>query len=189
MTSALADRWTLYDRLIQDLRYRKVIHLIPKGSILLDCGCGDGEFLNYVGRRISKGYGVDNLIKNLRPGGNYTFIEGNLNERIPLDNDVTDIVTALAVLEHLDDPDAFVKEVFRILKPGGAFILTTPSPRAKPVLELLAYRLKIISGKDIKDHKKYFNSDELINLLSKFTDVTIGYFLFGLNTVITAKKT
>ena len=49
----------------------------------------------------------------------------------------------LAVLEHLDHPIEIVKEIERILKPKGKLILTVPSRNSKPVLEFLAYKLKI----------------------------------------------
>lgn len=187
MASALADKWTLFDRLIQTLRYRKVIDLIPPQSILLDLGCGNGDFLRYINKRIALGYGVDGKIKT-HAEQNLIFKEGDLNRRIPLNNASVDTVTALAVIEHLHEPKAFVKEIFRVLKHGGICILTTPSPRAKPVLEFLAYRLKIISEQDIRDHKHYFNKNELYQLFNLFSDIKIDYFQFRLNTVITAKK-
>jgi SAM-dependent methyltransferase len=39
-----------------------------------------------------------------------------------------DLCTALAVLEHLPDPAACVREAFRMLRPGGVFVATCPSP-------------------------------------------------------------
>lgn len=106
----------------------------------------------------------------------------------PLDNASVDIVTALAVIEHLHEHEVFVKEIFRVLKPGGICILTTPSPRAKPILEFLAYRLKLISEQDIRDNKHYFDKNELHQFFSWFSDVKIDYFQFRLNTLIYCKK-
>jgi len=40
-----------------------------------------------------------------------------------------DLVTALAVLEHLDDPAAFGRQAFAALRPGGVFVASCPSPR------------------------------------------------------------
>jgi len=188
MTSALSEKWSSCDKLIQKLRYKKVVKLIPKGCVLADCGCGDGDFLRYAQKRISRGYGVDIVRRNFIGGDNFIFLEGNLDQKIPLEDGTIDVVTGLAVLEHLNHPDVFIKEIFRILKTGGRCILTTPSPMAKPVIELLAYRIGVISEKDIKDHKRYFNADELRSLFGQFAALRIEYFLFGLNTLITGRK-
>jgi 2-polyprenyl-3-methyl-5-hydroxy-6-metoxy-1,4-benzoquinol methylase len=188
MTSTLADKWTFFDKFIQSLRYRRVVHLIPKGSVVLDCGCGNGEFLRYAHKRIARGYGIDTVKGDFAGGETGTFMEGDLDQKIPAEDGSFDVVTGLAVLEHLNHPVVFIEEIFRILKTGGCCVLTTPSPRAKLVLELLAYKIRIISEKDIKDHKTYFNREELRRLFGKFSNVKIYYFLFGFNTIIVAKK-
>jgi len=50
---------------------------------------------------------------------------------------VFNFVIMLAVLEHLGHPIEIVKEIERILNPGGKLILTIPSKIAKPVLNYL----------------------------------------------------
>ncbi|MBP6256774.1 hypothetical protein KA405_03490 [Patescibacteria group bacterium] len=40
--------------------------------------------------------------------------------------------------------------------------MTTPSVWSQPVLELLAYRLHVISEEEIRDHKEYFDKQKLI---------------------------
>ena len=60
---------------------------------------------------------------------NINLIQGdvtNLKNTFP-DNS-QDVVIALALLEHLPDPSLAVKEAYRILKPGGLFIASSPSP-------------------------------------------------------------
>lgn len=188
MSSSLADKWTFLDWFIQRLRYRKVIRFIPEGSVLADLGCGNGDFLRYMSKRISFGHGVDTMIKPFETGQNLLFYKGDLNAKIPLDDASMDVVSALAVLEHLRNPFVFLSEVLRVLRPGGYCIMTTPAPAAKPLLEVLAYKLKIISENDIRDHKNYYGRDQLIQLFSSFDDVRIDHFQFGLNTFIVARK-
>ena len=55
-----------------------------------------------------------------------------------------DLVTANMVVEHLPDPDRVLSEVFRVLKPGSAFIFHTPNLRAPQVRlsSVLPYSLK-----------------------------------------------
>ena len=47
----------------------------------------------------------------------------------PLEDNSADIVISLAVLEHLNDPSIFLKEIYRVLKPGGLIYLSTPNFR------------------------------------------------------------
>lgn len=191
MTSSLTERWTFFDKLFQNLRFRRVIDLIPQEGILADLGCGDGDFLEYVllKRRIAICYGVDSTIRPLNNNRyNCIFKKGDLNREIPLLRESIDIVTTLAVLEHLHNPGKFITEIYRILKYGGYCILTTPSPKAKVVLELLAYKLKMISENDVRDHKNYFDKDALMRLFTDFSLVKIELFLLGFNTIVIAKK-
>jgi 2-polyprenyl-3-methyl-5-hydroxy-6-metoxy-1,4-benzoquinol methylase len=188
MASNLAEKWTLLDRFIQWYRFRIIATHIPAGCVLADLGCGTGVFLRYMKGRIAQGYGIDTATPDIRVDDKIEFKSGNLEQEVPLADQSVDVVTSLAVLEHLEHPERFVDEIFRILKPGGRCLLTTPSPRAKPILEFLAYRLKIISEKDIADHKTYFDRAMLINLFGKFGNVGIHYFQCGLNTFVTADK-
>lgn len=174
--------------MIQLLRYRQVVRYIPAKSVLADLGCGNGDFLRYMQARLTVGYGVDTKVSQTASAANLEFREGDLNKRIPLEDESVEIVTSLAVLEHLSEPHAFVKEIARVLRPGGACILTTPAPASKPLLEFLAYRMKIISANDIRDHKRYLGSQDLYALFKGFCDVRIRHFQLGLNTLIVAVK-
>ena len=186
MTSSLAARWTVFDRVIQTYRFRMVASLIPPNSVVVDVGCGDGSFLRSIVHQIKKGIGVDR--KTPPSDDQTTFLQVNNDSTITLPDGSADVVTALAVLEHMESPGPFVSEAFRILKVGGVLILTTPSPAAKPVLEFLAFRLGIISKNDIADHKKYFSHLELSSVLSGFSTVRVKSFQCGLNTLVFASK-
>ena len=48
-------------------------------------------------------------------------------EKIPLADDVMDIVICTQVLEHTDRPKKIVKELYRVLRPGGILLATVPS--------------------------------------------------------------
>jgi SAM-dependent methyltransferase len=112
LSSALADKWTVFDKFLQFWRYRKVVGLIPVNCVLADLGCGRGDFLRYIQSRIAVGYGFDTKIAISDGGGNLYFKEADLNNSIPLNDKSIDVVTSLAVLEHLHTPAVFVKEIF-----------------------------------------------------------------------------
>ncbi len=188
MTSSLAEKWSILDRAIQKLRYRQVTEHIRKGCVLADLGCGNGDFLRSVQGRIAFGYGIDSRVNSALNNSRLSFLSGDLNGRFPLDDESVDIVTSMAVIEHLHDLESFSKEIHRILKPGGSCIITTPAPAAKRLLEFLAYKLKVISSQDVRDHKRYLNKGQLSSLFAKFRKVDIWYFQFGLNTAVHAIK-
>jgi ubiquinone/menaquinone biosynthesis C-methylase UbiE len=188
LSSSLADRWTIVDKTIQQLRYRRVTAQIPEGCVLADLGCGNGHFLQHIKKKTVFRYGIDTQIKNASDNYDLSFKTGDLNARLPLDNETVDVVTALAVIEHLVKPEAFLEEIFRILKREGRCIITTPSPSGRPLLEFLAYRVKIISEKDIRDHKNYFDKRQLLRMFGRFRKVSIKLFMFGLNTFVVAYK-
>jgi 2-polyprenyl-3-methyl-5-hydroxy-6-metoxy-1,4-benzoquinol methylase len=97
-------------------------------------------------------------------------------------------------LEHLDHPTEILSECARVLRPGGSILITVPSWYAKPVLEFLAYKLKIVSADEIMDHKRYYNRDDLFNLFKKIKGLKIEehkYFQWKFNNrlyVISTKK-
>lgn len=97
----------------------------------------------------------------------------------------------LAVLEHLDHPIETVKEIDRILKPKGKLILTVPGRNSKPVLEFLAYKMKIVNEEEINDHKKYYNYRDIEKLFKETDKLKIQehkYFQFYMNNFCVVKK-
>jgi ubiquinone/menaquinone biosynthesis C-methylase UbiE len=56
-------------------------------------------------------------------------IYGNL-EHLPFQSDSFDIATANMVVEHLANPEAVLREIHRVLRPGGLFIFHTPNVRS-----------------------------------------------------------
>lgn len=188
MASSLAHRWTPLDRLLQRWRYSRVLPLIPEGGVVADLGCGDGDFLRTVSSRIERGLGFDCRIPAAAGKRNLELCTLPADGLVPLDDGCVDAVTALAVLEHVADPRQFVAEAHRILKQGGVCIMTTPAPSGKPLLEFLAYRMKIISEADIRDHKHYYRPDELRVLFRAFRETQVDFFQFGLNTLIVGVK-
>jgi 2-polyprenyl-3-methyl-5-hydroxy-6-metoxy-1,4-benzoquinol methylase len=90
----------------------------------------------------------------------------------------------IAVLEHIENEQEILSEIHRILVPNGKLILTVPSIWAQPVLEFLAYKLRIVSEAEIRDHKRYYTHDRLKAVLVEktgFQQFTHRYFQFWMN--------
>lgn len=176
----------LFDQFLSRYRYSKVFSVLKKHSninTIYDLGCGKGELVQLLSNQSYDAWGVD-----LQAGDR--IIAGNLNERLSLGDDSVDCITTLANIEHLEKPDVNLSEIFRILKPGGHLILTTPSTAAKPVLEFLAFKLKLIDEREILDHKRYYSKKTLASALKKagFKQFKVKYFQLGFNLHAMATK-
>ena len=104
--------------------------VLPRsGGVLVDLGCGDGEFTAEVGRRagVVRVVGVefiDSLAERAREAGVEVLV-ADLGERLPIDDGSIDIVHSNQVIEHLPRTDQFMAEVRRILRPDGYAIIST----------------------------------------------------------------
>lgn len=180
------------DRLIRALRLRRIRRYIPAGSMVCDIGCGDGTVLMALRKRglIKQGTGLDPCAS---PGtkGDCEFIRTELLKAALPDRSY-DVVLMLAVLEHFERGSvaAVMEEIRRILKPGGLLIMTTPTPLSRPVLEFLAFRLHLISEREIRGHRHYYGRDEMESLArqAKFDIVRAAPFQGGLNSFYVLKK-
>ena len=88
---------------------------------ILDIGCSkiQNPYLNP-----KKTIGVD---LDIPENPIYSVIQSDLNEKLPFKEAMFDTVTAGEILEHLENPLFTLKEIYRILKPGGALIVTIPN--------------------------------------------------------------
>lgn len=59
--------------------------------------------------------------------GKAEWIEQDLNIPLPGHDDAFDVVVAAEVIEHLENPRFMVREIYRLLRPGGTAIVTTPN--------------------------------------------------------------
>lgn len=191
------EKYSLLDTLIFSRRKRQVTKRLPKNpGVVADFGAGyDCRLLlslkqSYLNARmIAVDTEFDSQLASIN---NLSLVTSDLNEILIVESESIDVGLSLAVLEHLNKPDVFLKEVHRVLKPGGVLLLTTPGPTSKPLLEFLAYRLHIIDEHEIRDHKHYFSSEELKHHLVvagfKVENIDAQTFIFGMNNIVTASK-
>lgn len=165
-----------------------VIRKYPK-CLLLDVGCGwEARLLKDVEPYISHGVGVDRKAPSVE-NAKLTTLRADLEGTLPFVSHTFDVVTMLAVLEHLCEPLRVLVEIRRVLRPHGTLIVTVPSHAAKPVLEFLAYKLKLVNSAEIADHKRYYGKRDLRELSAKagFQMRTHRYFQLGFNNFATLK--
>lgn len=181
----------ILEPILRRMRLQRVIRHIPKKSILLDIGCGTkAAFLKAISPHIHQGYGVDFKVPDSQ-FGNIQTTQIKLDNRLPFADSTFDVVTMLAVLEHIAYEQEILQEIHRVLVPDGKLILTVPSIWSQPVLEFLAYRLKIVSEAEIRDHKRYYNRQKLKRVLvdvAGFKEFQHQYFQLWMNNFCTVVK-
>jgi 2-polyprenyl-3-methyl-5-hydroxy-6-metoxy-1,4-benzoquinol methylase len=112
------------------LKRLNAVRTWKKQGWLLDIGCASGLFLNFV--RSNSGFNVRGEEINLaasqyaRDHFKLDVFTGSLEESAYPDSSF-DAVTMWDVLEHIHDPLAGLREVFRILKPGGIVVMRVPN--------------------------------------------------------------
>lgn len=115
---------------------------IPKSGVCLEVGCGSGvnsAFLSQAVRRViatdlpsydgqthSLGIDVaDGLLRRLDI--NNVELVSCSGERLPFADNSFDLVFSSSVLEHIDDKERALKEMFRVVRPGGRVICIIPT--------------------------------------------------------------
>jgi 2-polyprenyl-3-methyl-5-hydroxy-6-metoxy-1,4-benzoquinol methylase len=97
------------------------------GGTLVDTGCGSGALLRLLRGRFDALVGIDAVRYDGIPA-DVRFVEHDLNEpAIPLESGCAQVVAALEVIEHLENPRAFVRELARLVAPGGWLLVSTPN--------------------------------------------------------------
>lgn len=104
---------------LEDLRRRT-------GPKLLDVGCGTGFVINLAKDLFAEIHGVDvtqaMLDRVNKSGGNIT-LHRSVAEKTPFADATFDAATAYSFIHHLTDYAEVLREVHRVLKPGGAFYI------------------------------------------------------------------
>lgn len=117
---------------------RKAVQTIAvENATVADVGCGSGMILCEVltMKPSWKGYGLDiscaavnyagRLAEHKKVAGRTEFRAGDVSA-LPYAGGSLDLLIASEVIEHLPDPASVIKELARVLKPGGKLVLTMP---------------------------------------------------------------
>lgn len=113
--------------------YRRVADLVrevgARPGRLYDVGCGSGGLASVLRPCFTEYVGVDIARYPGFPEEPWArFIQADLNVTpYPLPDGEADVVVSAETIEHLENPRALLRELYRLLKPGGVLVLTTPN--------------------------------------------------------------
>ena len=187
----------LLEGFLASRRARVADRLIPdklRSGRILDIGCGAFPFF-LIHTQFREKHGVDTTIQTPHAAQDIVLTKCDLAnaERLPFPDDFFDVVTMLAVIEHIEAARlvGVFREVGRLLKPNGRFILTTPCPWAEGLLRFMA-KSGLVSAEEIKDHKISYHLDSIARCIGQAgferEKMRSGYFEMGLNSWVCVDK-
>jgi len=155
-----------------------------QGSVF-DFGCGSGALAQYVNAAKYCGYDIDAAslarARSLHP--QHRFVEAQPGV------DQFDTVVSLAVIEHCDDPAAFLARLVALTRPGGRVALTTPHPAYEFIHDFGA-RIGVFSRDASEEHEALLDRKALCALAAAQGLHVLQYrrFLFGANQLIVLQR-
>jgi ubiquinone/menaquinone biosynthesis C-methylase UbiE len=159
---------SVFSKLKLQRRIREAIQLIEKNKTvevpdILDIGACDGKMLSEIRKKLKVGKVVgiepNNDFIEAKNDNNVQLVIGRA-EKLPFPNEIFDIIIASSVIEHIEKPDLFFSEAYRVLKTNGILIIFF----VVPFYEKLSIKMKIKK----QDHYKNYLIDELKDILEGF---------------------
>lgn len=119
--------------------YRLVLEFLPpvQDQRILEIACGRGGFSRLLASRGASVCGADfsasamdiakeKLLRNPSLADRVTYVQADAQD-MPFEENSFDMVISCETIEHVPNPRAAVREMFRVCKPGGMLFLTTPN--------------------------------------------------------------
>lgn len=166
-------------RVVRNLTAR---YAVP-GARILDAGCGTGLNLRHLPAG-STGLDINprnlELIRSRLP--HHVAVEGDI-EAMPFEDESFGTVMCTEVLEHVPDPAAAIREIGRVLQPGGVLIGSVPARSA-------IWRLRFLSS--TCPHSEPFHNEylpgEVREMLAGWSILHLRYSLLRFNVMFVARR-
>jgi len=111
------------------IAYKEAANLIS--GTVLEIGSGEGYGLMELAPKSEHYIAVDKyetlISEEIKEKNNITFIQLEVPPLSGVEDNSIDVVVSFQVIEHIKDDEQFLHEIYRVLKPGGKAILTTPN--------------------------------------------------------------
>lgn len=156
-------------------RFKEIFfHSHFKHGRWLDAGCAKGFLLRIAIQYGWETYGFDisshavNETRTICPSANVFLLDAE--KGLPFPDEFFEVITACELIEHLPQPESFLEESYRILKPGGLFFISTPNVNSvlnssfiKDMFAMFGWSTPF----DDETHVSYFDSNSITKALKK----------------------
>ena len=133
--------------------YRMVAGVLKErhggGGVLVDVGCGVGQLRSYVREHFTRYIGVDAVRYQDFPADAEFHLVDLDTGKASLPDACADAVAAVETIEHLENPRAFMRELVRLVKPGGLVVVTTPNQLSLLSLLTLVVKRRFSAFQDV----------------------------------------
>ena len=144
-------------------KIRKLLKYKRRGK-LLDVGCAFGYFALHAQKRGFDVYGIDissyAIKKSHELFDKSKFFVWDVSKKLPFKNNFFDAVTAFDVIEHVKNYKKAIKNIFKVLKKDGIFLLYIP-------IKIKGFLKKLTFPDKDSTHASILTEDEIKNLLTK----------------------
>lgn len=102
---------------------------------VLDIGCGFGEFAGVVFNQVEMGVDINSSeLERALAGKKYKKVAWADARKLPFKDKTYKTVVSVSVLEHIENAELAVSEIYRVLKPGGIFVFSVPTTKMRDEL-------------------------------------------------------
>jgi ubiquinone/menaquinone biosynthesis C-methylase UbiE len=169
------DERRLHEIIIDELNFSK-----KNNDTILDVGSGGGWAANSLIKKCKRFISVDISAKNLEAiskkiNSECFFAVQADGLRLPFVNDGIERIISSEVIEHIVDTQKFIEELYRILKPSGRIIISTPYK------ERLQYYLCVHCNEPTPKnaHLHSFDEQKLLQLTNNCFNAKVTFKIFG----------
>ncbi len=140
---------------------------IPEGATVLDVGCGGGRTINKLAAKAAQVYGIDyaaGSVATSRAHNQRLIAEGRVHveqasvSQLPFPDDKFDLVTAIETQYYWPNLQGDMREILRVLKPGGRLMVVAESYKGARHDAVLGPAMNLLGSSrlSVDDHRALF---------------------------------